>query len=118
MPPHRGRGKLDWASLKEAAQAQLGIDGVQFELRPLQPRAPSTGIARVVVGNPTLRRLHSVLCALQIDDGVLSGFRLCACPARSFARMAALNCFAVAIGTLRLFERTVAIKYIQRSFAN
>jgi hypothetical protein len=33
------------------------------------------------------------------------------------ARMAALSCFAVAIGPLRFSERTVAIKHIQRSFA-
>ena len=42
-------------SFKEAAQSELRFDDVECELRPLQAWASPVGMARVVVGNSTLR---------------------------------------------------------------
>ena len=53
------------------------------------------GIARVVVGNSSLRRFYPVLCALQIGNGVLPRFRPCV----SFAVLSTLSSRTGTVGT-------------------
>jgi tetratricopeptide (TPR) repeat protein len=64
----------------------LRLDDVQFELRPLQPRASPAWIVCAVVVESALRRLYPVSCALQIGNGVLPRLRPRAFPARSLRR--------------------------------
>jgi hypothetical protein len=72
-------------SLQKAAQAKLRLDGMQFELRLLQPRI-SPGIAGVVVVDSALRRRYPISCTLQVGQGELSRLSSRAFPPRSLRR--------------------------------
>src|SRR6516165_1908245 len=62
-------------SFNDGPPAWFRLDGVQVELRPLEARAPSVGIARAVVINAALRRLYPISCTLQVDECILARFR-------------------------------------------
>jgi hypothetical protein len=51
--------------LEEAPRAEVGLDDVQFALSALQPRATVGPVSAVAV-HSTLRRLHTVLCAIKV----------------------------------------------------
>src|SRR5262249_53538224 len=86
LPPKADIAVGKESSLKEVAQAQLGLDNQQFELCALQPRSSPGGICAVIVSYSALRGCYPVSCAVQVAKGVLPRLGPRASLAQSFSR--------------------------------